>query len=224
MKTADQINKARQELDGLLRKASVAEVGGFRPPDTHLTSWFGGRGVGLPGETLPTHNSNDMFPLLQVRTDELPYRPSIFDKTVMLAVFMNREVLPFDQPHGDGWLIREYTTLDKLEPLPPSKKGNVVKSFPIRWNLIENDAPCWENLLETSDWPHDDSGAFFNEYKCHEGTKIGGFPFNVQHGVGLKDYVFQIDSEYKAGWSWGDQGIGYFHKTDGVWHLDWQCL
>jgi hypothetical protein len=33
-------------LDRHLRRASIAEVGGFRPPDDPIASYFGGRFVG----------------------------------------------------------------------------------------------------------------------------------------------------------------------------------
>ncbi len=226
MGIAEQVNQARQQLDSLLRKAAVAEVGGFRPPDTYLTSWFGGPGVGLPGETLPIYNGKDMFPLLQVRIDELPFVTEAFVNTALFVLFMNREDLPFDQPHVDGWMIREYASLNGLEPLALSSEADIVKSFPIRWNLIEGDAPGWEDLSEIVDWPQrdDDTNTFHEAYKTYGGTKIGGFPSEIQHGAGVKDFVFQIDSEPKANWQWGDGGIGYFHKTEDAGHLAWQCL
>lgn len=40
-------------------------------------------------------------------------------------------------------------------------------------------------------------------------------------------YVFQIDSEEKAYWAWGEGGIGYFGRGTGEardqWTMDWQC-
>ncbi len=46
----------------------------------------------------------------------------------------------------------------------------------------------------------------------YPGTKVGGFPCEVQHGAGLEDFVFQIGSEHKAGWEWVDDGIAYYFK------------
>ena len=57
--------QALEELRGRLRRASLAQVGGFRPPEDPRTSWFG-RGVCLPGEGLPTYKGRDLFPLVQI--------------------------------------------------------------------------------------------------------------------------------------------------------------
>lgn len=42
-----------------------------------------------------------------------------------------------------------------------------------------------------------------------------------------REYIFQVDSEEKAGWIWGDAGTGYFGRGSGVakdqWALAWQC-
>jgi len=209
-------------IDSILRSASVAQVGGFRPPETHLTSWFGGEGVSLPSEELPTYNGEKMFPLLQVRIDELPVVPEALKDTAMLIVFMNRETLPYDAVNGDGFLVREYKTLDGLQPIPNGDENTIVKKFPIKWDRVERDAPTWEDLLETEFHKYEDDD-YFDKYTTHEGTKFGGFPMSVQGGVGIKDFVFQIDSEDKAGWHWGDGGLGYFFKKDDQWYLDWQC-
>ena len=39
------------KLNRYLRKASVARIGGFRPPDDPNTSWFGGRGIAYYSKT-----------------------------------------------------------------------------------------------------------------------------------------------------------------------------
>jgi hypothetical protein len=55
-----------------------------------------------------------MFPLLQIRIDELPVIPEQLKEIALLVLFHNMESHPFDQPHGEGWLIREYATLEGL--------------------------------------------------------------------------------------------------------------
>lgn len=40
-------------LDDLFQKTSVAQIGGFRLPDSPITSWFGETGFGLLDATLP---------------------------------------------------------------------------------------------------------------------------------------------------------------------------
>lgn len=224
----NKIDKTFKKIDTLLRPASLAQVGGFRPPDDPVTSWFGGRGVGLTGEVLPKYKGRDMFCLLQVKISELPFVPMGLENTKFLVVFFNREDFPFDRPHGDGWVIREYQSLDELALLPSSSESDEVRSFPVRWSLIDDDAPGWEDAWDLLDMTpinesEDATNEFYDRYNGYPHTKFGGYPFDIQYGVGLDGYVFQIGSEEKAGWMWGDSGIAYFHKIDGEWKFDMQC-
>jgi hypothetical protein len=64
---------------------------------------------------------------------------------------------------------------------------------------------------------------FFETIRNHPHTKVGGYPHEVQHEVGLSDYVFQIGSEEKAGLNWVDSGVAYFFKSPGrEWRYDCQ--
>jgi uncharacterized protein YwqG len=217
-----------QLLDNLMRKTSVAQIGGFRPSDSPTASWFGGTGVGLPGETLPVHQDKVMFPLLQVNVTELPYVPSQLEKIGLFIVFLNRVEIPFDKPHGEGWLIREYTSIEQLVPLPLTSEPEHVRPFPIKWELSERDAPSWEiagSLVDMSAVHESDdaSNLFFERYKGISGTKMGGYPYEIQHGdFGDSEFVFQIGSEEKPQWMWGDDGIGYFLR-DKQGHWEFQC-
>lgn len=210
-------------IDNILRSASVAQIGGFRPPETHLASWFGGQGVALPGEELPTYKGDKMFPLLQVRIDELPVIPEILKDTAMLVVFMNKETLPYDSMNGDGFLVREHKTLEGLQPIPDGDANTIIKKFPIKWGQVENDAPTWDDLLYMEQHDPNLEEGYHDRFTTHEGTKFGGYPLTIQAATWNKGYVFQIDSEYDAGWSWADNGVGYFFKNND-WYLDWQCL
>ncbi|MDQ1830368.1 DUF1963 domain-containing protein [Massilia scottii] len=218
---------ARAQLDRLrqaLRSASLATAGGFRPPQDPLTSWFA-RGVGLPHETLPAFEGTAMFPLLQIRVSELPFVPPQLRDVALLVLFQNLSRHPFDRPHGDGWLIREYASVDGLVLLP--EVAHPYRPFPIHWSRVDDDAPGWEGAWEVVDLTavNDDeaaSDAFFDDFSRHMGTKAGGYPYEIQHGVGHHDFVFQVGSEEKVGWMWGDNGIGYFHRSpDGQWR--WEC-
>ena len=53
------------QLDALRRKAPIVEIGGFRPPDYSLSSWFGGHAVALPDEIVPESDGKPMFPQLK---------------------------------------------------------------------------------------------------------------------------------------------------------------
>lgn len=214
-----------EELRSKLRPASVAQVGGFRPGADPLTSWFL-KGVCLPGEGLPVWKGQPMFPLLQIRTDELPVIPEQLKGIALLLLFHNREHHPFDQPHGEGWLIREYATLEGLELLPELETP--YRPFPVRWVSVNDDAPGWEDAWDIIDLSevNDDtqaSGSFFDDFNRYGGTKVGGYPMEIQHGVGIEDFVFQVGSEEKVNWMWADNGIGYFHRSaEGIWHFSCQ--
>jgi hypothetical protein len=220
--------EASQTLDQLkakLRPASVAEIGGFRPPDDPVTSWFL-KGVSRPGEGLPQWNGKPMFPLLQVRIDELPFVPPQLEHVSLLVLFHSLESYPFDKPHGEGWLIREYAGIDGLVPLPAVETP--YRSFPIRWAKVTDDAPGWEDAWELLDMSAVNadkaaSHSFFYDFNRYSVTKFGGYPADIQHGVGVDDFVFQIGSEEKVNWMWADNGIGYFHRSpDGEWRFSCQ--
>ena len=224
----DTIANTFQLLDNLLRKTSVAQIGGFRPPDFPTASWFGGVGVGLPGETLPDYLGMTMFPLLQVNVTELPYIPSQLEKTKLFIVFLNRVEIPFDKPHGEGWLIREYPSLEQLVPLPQGSESVHIPPFPIIWKLSKKDAPGWEmagSLVDMSAIHESDnaSNLFFERYEGIAGTKMGGYPYEIQNSdFSDSEFVFQIGSEEKPQWMWIDDGIGYFLKDkQGQW--EFQC-
>lgn len=218
-----------EELDKHLRKASVSQIGGFKPPENPCASWFGGHAVKLSNETIPEYNGKKMFPLLQVNCSELPFVPKQLNEIALFVVWINQEELPFDKDHGDGWLIREYTSLDGLEQIEEINKPNHVKTFPIKWSLSETEAPGWEDAWELVDLStvNDDDEAsdlFFEKYQNSSSTKVGGYPSDIQHGVGrLDEFVFQIGSEEKANWNWVDSGIAYFIKTEeNGWEFDCQ--
>lgn len=213
------------ELRSKLRPASVAQVGGFRPPDDPLASWFL-KGVSLAGEDLPVWKGQPMFPLLQIRIDELPVIPEQLKDIALLVLYHNMESHPFDKPHGEGWLIREYATLEGLQLLPEQKTP--YRAFPVRWLSVNDDAPGWEDawdIIDLSAVNGDElaCGSFFSDFNRYMGTKVGGYPVEIQHGVGIEDFVFQVGSEEKVNWMWADNGIGYFHKSsEGIWRFSCQ--
>ena len=226
--TMKSVEETYKELDRNLKEASIAHIGGFRPPEDKITSWFGGRGVGLKHEIIPTYKGKEMFCLLQVKISELPFIPQELKNTKFLVVFTNREEFPFNKPHGEGWEIREYDSLAGLGFLPKSKEPDVVRDFPVMWHKIDDDAPDWENAWEIVDMtPINESDGederFFDEYNRYPGTKFGGYPSCIQHGHNLEGFIFQIGSEEKPNWMWADNGIAYFNKDkSGTWGFECQ--
>lgn len=222
------VEETYKELDLHLKEASIAQIGGFRPPEDKITSWFGGQGVGLIDEVLPTYKNREMFCLLQVKVSELPVIPPELRNTKFLVVFTNREEIPFDKPHGEGWEIREYKSLEGLQLLPKSEEPDLIKDFPIQWKKVVDDAPDWENAWDLLDMtPINESDGedekFFDDYNRYSGTKFGGFPACIQHEHHLDGFVFQIGSEEKPKWMWADNGVAYFNKDEsGKWVFECQ--
>ncbi len=213
------------EVANLARPAAIAEVGGFRPPEDPCSSWFG-RAVSLPGEGYPTWDGEQMAPLLQIRVSELPFVPEQLKSTALLALFINTRLFPFEEPHGEGWLIREYESVDELMALPTPRRGWHVRPFPIRWSQVDDDHPGWEDCwslvdLEEVSQDKEASDEFFDRFATYPSTKVWGYPSEIQHGIGLDGYVFQVGSEEKANWMWVDHGIGYFFKRGSNW--EWSC-
>lgn len=142
------------------------------------------------------------------------------------VLFHNVDSYPFDKPHGEGWLIREYADIEGLKPLP--EIDTPYRSFPIRWHEVNDDASGWEDawdLLDLSAINADKAAtdSFFNDFSRYWGTKVGGYPADIQHRVGIEDFVFQVGSEEKVKWMWADNGIGYFHRSPvGEWRFSCQ--
>jgi hypothetical protein len=188
-----------EELRSKLRPASVAQVGGFRPSADPLTSWFL-KGVSLAGEGLPVWRGKPMFPLLQIRIDELPVIPEQLKNVALLVLFHNMESHPFDQPHGEGWLIREYATLDGLELLP--ELATPYRAFPVRWLSVNDDAPGWEDAWDILDLSavNDDepaSDSFFEDFSRYGEPKLADTLRKYNMASGLRISSFRWDLKKK---------------------------
>jgi uncharacterized protein YwqG len=226
---SDLISKTFETIDKHLRFTSIAKVDELKKTNNPFSSWFGGYAVGLHSEEIPKYKNEPMFPLLQVNCSELPYIHPKLNGIILFVVYINSKEIPFDKPHGEGWLIREYTSLKNLEPIKDIKKPDFLKTFPISWKLSNTEGPDWETAWDLTDLTainesDDASDEFFERYSNYSGTKIGGYPSEIQHKLSIKgEFVFQIGSEKKSNWMWVDNGIGYFLKTKkGEWVFDCQ--
>jgi hypothetical protein len=152
-----------------------------------------------------------MLPLCQINCAELPFKPDIFADIAYLTLFISEKLPIPSVPNGEGWLLRLYPNGTELHPIKnPVNLQSTIRPFPIRWELIEHDYPTGQH-----------------EY----GSKIGGWPSEIQ-GEAFGDcdpkveYIFQIDTEPKAHWGWGDSGTGYFGIQQTIsgqqWIFDWQ--
>lgn len=211
---------AEDRRERVRRRAIRMQIGGFRPPEAPGASWFGRVDLALPGEAWPTTGGAPMNALCQINLTELPFRPRGLEDVELVAVFIGPHELPAGTPNGVGWCLRAYPRVDALVPLAPAASG--IRAFPMRPEVIEADYPCREDLPEDLDDEDDD------RLPNAGGFKLGGWPTLIQGEISWEspstEYVFQIDSNDKAHWSWGDAGVGYFGRDSaGEWALDWQC-
>jgi hypothetical protein len=218
------------------KKAIILEVGGFRPPDDPLACWFGRVAVARRDEEWPKTNGLPMHALCQLNLADLPFRPPRLADLAMITVFVGPNDLPLDTPNGNNWCLRAYRDLSELITIQPPNTGSKVRAFPMRPKVIEEDFPCWDDV--PIDLPDDVADRYHDLYANVPGTKLGGWPTVIQSEIfwapwnqhpAAPEFVFQVDSSEKTGWSWGDGGVGYFGRgttpgREDEWALAWQCL
>lgn len=217
------------------RPAVVLDIGGFRPPADPLASWFGRVSALGRGEPWPTHAGVPLAPLAQVNLADFPFRPPGTEDVAFLSLWIDAAAPPpAGLPNGRRWCLRAYATLAELEPVAAAAPS-VARPFPMRPRLVEADHPCWE---DAGDVPPELEDGFSDRFPNAPGFKFGGWPSLVQSEIqwaapephpAAPGFVFQIDSAPKAGWSWGDGGVGYVGRGTapgqrGTWVLEWQGL
>ena len=218
------------------RRAICLEIGGFRPPENAVASWFGKVGFALPGESWPCSDGKPMHALCQINLAELPFRPARLDDLEFITVFIGPRKLPTDGANANGtnWCLRSYRSVNALVPLPIVQTGSAIKPFPMRPKVVEEDYPCWEDV-PCAVPPEEDK--YFEMFRNTRGFKLGGWPTLIQSEIYWApwnkhpispEYVFQIDTTQKGNWMWGDNGVGYFGRGTVAgrrdeWAIEWQC-
>ena len=110
-----------------------------------------------------------------------------------------------DKANGDGWMLRAYPSLEGLVPIVPPADIGYLKPFPIRWELIEDDFPCWDDV--SIPLPPDIDENYHELFDNQYCTKVGGWPSLVQSEIfwaplnqhpANPEYVLQIDSASNA--------------------------
>lgn len=232
MANSPTVDRVFREIDAKLRKAALAEIGGFRPPATPLSSWFGGGFVHPKGAAWPENENGPMLPLLQVYVPELPIILPALTGTKLLQVFIDQRELPLDMPAkaGEKWAIRSYEDVENVEQVSVPESARQLGTFPIKWKLVEADCPGWEDAFENV--PHHNEfmrgpesiNLFYDRYSQQSGTKVGGWPTWIQGAMSTPgDFVLQIASEEKPRWMVGDNGNLYIFKDTETWWLVWDC-
>lgn len=218
----------------LKRKASQMIVGGRKPSADAAASWFGRVRLARVDESWPIQGGKPMIPLCQLNLTEAPYVPPTLQDIVLLTVFIATPQLPIDTANGEGWELRAYSSLENLTEIVAPKYDSAIQPFPISWQLIEEDYASWEDVAIPL--PEEIEEDYNDLFKVADCSKIGGWPNLIQGELewapfnrhpANPTYTFQIQSEAKAHWMWGDTGIGYFGRGTGqakdVWTLTWQC-
>ena len=176
-----------------------------------------------------------MLPLAQINITEFPYKPKRLENIEFITVFIDADNLPFDTPNGQGWVLRAYKSIKNLVPITKPEFNSHIIPFPMHAEEIAPDYPCWEDM--PIECPEEIEDQYFDIYENVSGFKFGGWPALIQSEIfwapGNKhpaspEYIFQIDSEEKSHWSWGDAGVGYFGLgtapgKENEWALAWQC-
>ncbi|HYX69815.1 MAG TPA: DUF1963 domain-containing protein [Terriglobales bacterium] len=216
------------------RKASVLQVGGFRPTLDPLASNFGGAPMGLPGEVWPAWQSKPLLFVCQLNLTLAPTVPPLLADAKLITFFVDPELSDLAEENGTNWCLRAYKSLDDLVATPaPPGAPKVKKGFECLWQECE-DHPNRDDpevvKVPGARWPR---AGFENLAR----TKIGGYASTIQGEPwwALKEhpcrpnYCLQINSEEKAGLIWGDGGTLYLARGTAPgcqerWFLDWQCF
>ncbi|MDJ0941527.1 MAG: DUF1963 domain-containing protein [Woeseiaceae bacterium] len=227
--------KLSEAKELLARRAIQFEIGGFRPPENPNSSWFGAVNLATPEQSWPESNGKPMHALCQINIADLPFRTPGLEDIDFLSVFIGPDELPSDELNGTNWCLRTYRAGERLVALEQVDSGSVIRPFPMRPIVIEEDFPMWEDV--EIDLFEQIAGDYYDHFDNVGGLKLGGWPTLIQSEIfwapwnkhpANPRYVFQIDSTEKGNWTWGDSGVGYFGRgtaqgyTD-EWACEWQC-
>ena len=211
-----QLEAARTRVLGMKKQCCKAKL------DAELNqrlSRMDGGFLAAPGESWPEGSDGPMIPLLQIAVSELCMVPEALAGTKLVTVWGGMRDMWDGPNNGDGWVLREYSSLEGLELLSDYRK-KPGKPHSVDWKLSD-DFPHFWNLEEES-WTDYVGNKILEEFEPVGGTKIGGWPDLVQSALGRPGFVMQIDSEEALGWNFGDGGVLYFTKDSSGWHLEIQ--
>jgi hypothetical protein len=225
-------------LDELRRPASLAEIGGFRPPEDPLASWAGRVRVAAAGEGWPETAGEPMLALAQINLREAPFVPAPLEELALVTLFVGPRNLPVAEPNGTNWALRAYRSLDELvpvaEPEPPragdpkARKGEkpTYQALPVRWQRID-DHPGREDVPFDRRDEYDALGD--DVPTAAGGLKLGGWPTCVQgpvswHHAQEAEYAFQVDTMPRIGFEVGFGGALYVARSGDDWVIDWQSM
>lgn len=225
----------KEEFVHKIRKPAIKfQVGGFRPVEDLTASWIGNITVKGVNESWPEFKGQPMIPICQLNLSEFTNKPNNLKDIELLTLFLGANELPKDKPNGQGWLLRTYKDITKLEEIEKPNFDIPVKAFQLKPEPIANDFPCWEDCpIEV---PQEFEESYYDLFPNQEGIKIGGWPTLVQSEIfwaplnqhlAEPEFVLQVDSIEKANLYWGDNGVAYIGRgtkpeSKDEWSFSWQ--
>src|ERR1039458_771125 len=121
------------------RKASLLQVGGFRPTFDAAASNFGLAPLGLPGEEWPTWDARPLLFVCQMNLTTAPAVPPLLADIQLITFFVSLEFGTLSQENGADWCLRCYRSLEGLARIPaPPDAPKVRKGFECRWEECED--------------------------------------------------------------------------------------
>lgn len=218
------------------RKASVLEVGGFRPTLDPAASNFGRTPLARPGEQWPMWQAKPLLFVCQLNLATAPAVPPLLADVQLITFFVDPELEHLHQENGSNWLLRVYSSIEGLVPLEaPAGAPRAGKGFECRWEEeARDDHPNYDDpeliLPAGARRPR-------KQLDNIARTKIGGYASTIQAAPwwgemdhpGNPRFCLQINSEEKAGMVWGDGGTIYLARgttagSEDQWFLDWQMF
>jgi len=220
----------------LAKPAVIFETGGKRPTKELMESWIGRVGWKTSGEELPEDQGGEpMVPVMTLFIKNLPSVPETMKHIELITVFISVTAIEECILEEGDFCVRTYDSLEALESC--DWQTDYIKAFPLIPKSIEEDYPAWDSddipesirnrILELENAGEID---YFEDIaddddKCFH--KIGGYPSYIQSGITWENYefIFQIASDEKANFYFGDAGNIYFFydKDEDRWgaHYDY---
>jgi hypothetical protein len=159
------------------RKASVLQVGGFRPTNNLSASNFGRKPLGSSGDAWPVWNGTPMLFVCQLNLTAAPAVPVLLEDIKLITFFVAPKTEHLQKENGKDWRLRPYKSLNDLAPLSaPSDAPRVERGFECRWEACA-DYPTYDDPeLQVPDGFEPSDVDLENVRR----TKIGGYASHIQ--------------------------------------------
>ncbi|MBA4492517.1 hypothetical protein [Paracoccus sp. S1E-3] len=217
--------EARKLLAASDRPITTFRLGGQRPADTRLASWWGGNFVAPVPEDAP-----GMLPLFQICVADLPPAQRGAFRAEYLLFWIAPEPDKGALIEGRDFIIRELAAPETIPPTDgqSSDEGRAFALFQMHPESGTTQRPAWEDFAhrvpDAVAWSHEND--WFFDHPNDPGDEdrpllIGGWPQWIQGAQTPEgsDFVLQISSTGKGMFMYGDGGNLYLWRRPGGWEL-----